>query len=171
MTFTAESGANVNTWVYVMDDKREQSLLGESDAVRLGTVKLDVKGSTKEVMGQVSYSPKPNPPSNELRYYLSGNDRFCKLDITNCYYQFEIEPSARKLYAFHSPWGIYQYSSMVMGTSPASSEIKKHIREAIKDCKNTIHINDDILVYRVGQEHDQYLEAVLCTLQEKGITL
>ena len=89
----------------------------------------------------------------------------------NCYYQFEIEPSARKLYAFRSPWGIYQYKRMVMGTSPASSEIQKRIREAIKDCKNTIHIKDDILVFGAGQEHDKYLEDVLRTLQEKGITL
>ena len=41
-----------------------------------------------------------------------------------------------------------------MGTSPASSEIQKHIREAVNDYKNTIHIKDDILVFGVGQEHD-----------------
>ena len=60
---------------------------------------------------------------------------------------------------------------MVMGTSPASSAIQKRIREAIKDCKNTIHIKDDILVFGAGQEHDKYLEDVLRTLQGKGITL
>ena len=286
--------------MYVVNDKREQSLLGESDAVRLGVVKLDLKGSTEEVIGRVSYISKPDPPSNgivsgnetqeeinkrmkamisqfpsvftdvtgkfqsepikiqlklgmspviqpphrvpmhyqerlrqelekmkeediiegpitieepgtflsnlvitdkkgtdrihvtldcqtvnkaiyathepiptpdELRHYLGSSDRFSMLDMTNCYYQFEIEPSARKLYAFRSPWGIYQYKRMVMGTSPASSEIQKRIREAIKDCKNTIHIKDDILVFRAGQEHDKYLEDVLRTLQEKGITL
>ena len=60
---------------------------------------------------------------------------------------------------------------MVMVTSPASSEIQKCIREAIKDCKNTIHIKDNILVFRAGQEHDKYLDNVLQMLQEKGITL
>ena len=60
---------------------------------------------------------------------------------------------------------------MVMGTSPASSEIQKHIREAIKDCKNTIHIKDDILVFGVGQEHDKYLEDVVRKTSRKGITL
>ena len=91
--------------------------------------------------------------------------------MTNCYYQFEIEPSARKLYAFRSPWGIYQYKRIVMATSPASSEIQKCIREAIKDCKNTIHIKDDILVFGAGQEHDKYSEDVLRTLQEKSINV
>ena len=67
-----------------------------------------------------------------------------KLNMINCCHQFEIEPSARKLYAFHSPLGIYQYEHMLMGTSPASSEIQKRIRETIKDCKSTIHIKDYI---------------------------
>ena len=44
--------------------------LGESDAVRLGIVKLDLKGSTEEVKGQVSYLLKPNPPSSGI---VSGN--------------------------------------------------------------------------------------------------
>ena len=125
-----------------------------------------------QAVNKVIYAThEPIPTHDELRHYLGGSDRFSTLNMTNCHYQFEIEPSARKIYAFRSPWGIYQYKRMVMGTSPASSEIQKRIREAIKDCKNTIHMKDDILVFRVGQEHDKYLEDVLQTLEEKGITL
>ena len=40
VTLTAERSAKIETWVYVVNDKREQSLLGESDAVRLGIVKF-----------------------------------------------------------------------------------------------------------------------------------
>ena len=43
----AERGAATETWIYVVDDKREQSLLGEADAIALGIVTLDLKGSTK----------------------------------------------------------------------------------------------------------------------------
>ena len=77
---------------------------------------------------------EPIPTSGELRHQLLGSDRFSKLDMTNCYYQFEIEESARKLYAFRTPWGIYRYKRMVMGTSPASSEVQKKIREILKSC-------------------------------------
>ena len=31
VTRTARGGAKIDTWVYVLDDKREQSLLGGSD--------------------------------------------------------------------------------------------------------------------------------------------
>ena len=77
MTSTAERGAKIDTWVCVVNDKREQSLPGESDAVRPGTVKLDLKGSTEEVMGRVSYLPKPNPPSNGI---VSGNETQEEID-------------------------------------------------------------------------------------------
>ena len=106
-------------------------------------VTLDCQAVNKVIYA--THEPIPTP--DELRHYWGSSDHFSTLDMTNCYHQFEIEFSARKLYAFRSPWGIYQYKHMVMGTSPARSEIQKHIREAIKDCKNTIHIKDDILVF------------------------
>ena len=136
-----------------------------------GTGRICVTIDCQAVNKAIYPTHEPIPTPDELRHYLGGSDRFSMLDMTNCYYQFEIEPSAWKLYAFHSPWGIYQYKCMVMGTSPASNEIQKCIREAIKDCKNIIHIKDNILVFGAGQEHDKYLEDVLQTLQEKGITL
>ena len=299
VTLTAERGASIETWVYVVDDKREESLLGENDAVRLGIVKLDLKGSTEEVVSRITYAQKapnlsketvsdgqtqgdidasmqniinnfpnvftnrtgkfkgepiqiqckpdytpviqpsrriplhyvsklkteietmvkediiegpitmeepgtflsnlvitdkdtdrirvtldcqavnkviytthePIPTSDELRHQLQGSNCFSTLDMTNCYYQFEIEEKARKLYAFRTPWGIYEYKRMVMGTSPASSEIQKKIREIICRCPNAIHIKDDILVHGVGQNHDHHLREVLKMLQDKGITL
>ena len=136
-----------------------------------GTDRILVTLDCQAVNKAIHATHEPIPTSDEIRHYLSGSDGFSTLDMTDCYYQFETEPSARKLYAFRSPWAVYQYKCMVMGTSPASSEIQKCIREAIKDCKNTIKIKNDILTFRAGQEHDKYLEDVLRTLQEKCITL
>lgn len=57
-----------------------------------------------------------------------------------------------------------------MGTSPASSEEQKRIRETICKYTNAIHIKDKILIYGVGEEQDRYLEQVLIQLEKKGIT-
>ena len=293
---SAERGASIETWVYVVDDRKEQSLLGESDAVRLGIVRLDLKGSSEEVVSKVEYLRKTNinegtdltkngtveaemekirnefsdvftdttgkvkgtpikiqvredaipviqpprriplhyidrleaelekmkhediiegpleieepgtflsnlvitdkkdsdrirvtldcqavnkviypthepiPSSDELRHKLKGSERFSTLDMTNCYYQFEIEKEARKLFAFRTPWGIFRYKRMVMGTSPASSEVQKRIRDIISKCKNAIHIKDDIMVHGVGENHDVHLRNVLKMLRKNGIT-
>ena len=60
---------------------------------------------------------------------------------------------------------------MVMGTSPANSEIQKNIRDMIKDCPNSLNIKEDILVYGKGKEHDSHLHLVLKVLNDKGIIL
>ena len=300
VTLKAERGATIETWVYIVDDKREQSLLGEADAIGLGIVKLDLRGSDAETVNKLEYETsrdnstietisggktqseididmkkimsefpdlftdatgkvqgppikiqihkeavpviqpgrriplhymdrlkvelekmkdediiegpieieepgtfisnlvitdkkdtdrirvtldcqavnkviypthEPIPTSEELRHNLLGSDRFTTLDMTNCFHQFEIEEKARKLYAFRTPWGIFRYKRMVMGTSPASSEIQKRIRSMIQHLPNAIHIKDDILVHGVGNEHDVHLRNVLKTLLRNGVTL
>ena len=77
VTLTTEKGAKIDTWVYVLNNKSEQLLPGEYDAVCLGIVKLDLKGSTEEVMGRVSYLPKPIYLSMVL---LSGNEKQEEID-------------------------------------------------------------------------------------------
>ena len=47
-----------------------------------------------------------------------------------------------------------------MGTSPASSEIQKRIRQIVGKCRNAIHIKDNILVHGKGREHDVCLAEV-----------
>ena len=45
----AQAGATITTYVYINDDERDASLLGKSDAVRLGIVKLNLQGDPEEV--------------------------------------------------------------------------------------------------------------------------
>ena len=133
--------------------------------------KIRVTLDCKDVNKQIYATHEPIPTSEELRHQLAGSNRFSTLDMTNCYHQFEISTSARKLFSFRTPWGIYRYKRMVMGTSPASSEIQKKIRHIVSKCKNAIHIKDDILVHGVGKAHDIYLEDTLQVLEDNGVTL
>ena len=251
----AENGAEIRTWVYIVNDHKETSLLGNADATRLGIVKLDLKGASEEVRS-IEYIPKsiskdkeiisggetqkeidsnmeaivkkypdvftdktgkytgkpikihvnpnavpviqsqrrvplqyrdrlkkeidrmlaediiegpieveepgtllsnvvivdkrdavniritldcqevnkeiyqthePMPTVEELRHELDGSDRFSVIDVVNCFNQFEIVKSARKLFSFFTPWGIMRFKRMVPGCCPASSEIQKKI--------------------------------------------
>ena len=45
----AKAGAVIETYIYVMNSEREDSLLGEKDAERLGIVTIDPEGAEKEV--------------------------------------------------------------------------------------------------------------------------
>ena len=125
-----------------------------SDDIR---VTLDCQAVNKELYA----THEPIPTVEELRHEMSGSDRFSVIDLTNCYYQFEIEESARKLFAFRTPRGIFRFKRCVQGASPSASEIQKKIRGIIKGCKNAIHIKDGIKVHGKGKEHDIHLENVL----------
>ena len=136
-----------------------------------GTDRIRVTLDCQEVNKHIYATHEPIPTSEELRHQLKGSDRFSKLDMTNCYYQFEIEESARKLFAFRSTRGILRFKRMVMGTSPASSEIQKKIRETVSHLPNVIHIKDDLIVHGKGKKHDEYLINLLTVLEKKGLTL
>ena len=60
---------------------------------------------------------------------------------------------------------------MVQGTSPASSEIQKRVRETIAKCPNAINIKDDIIIHGNDNEHEQHLNTAFKALQEKNLTL
>ena len=49
-TLRAENGAEIKTWVYILKEKNEQCLLGESDGIRLGIVNINLKGASKEII-------------------------------------------------------------------------------------------------------------------------
>ena len=46
----AQAGATITTYIYINDDDRDDSLLGKSDAIRLGIVKLNLEGDSEEVV-------------------------------------------------------------------------------------------------------------------------
>ena len=117
--------------------------------------------------------PITNPSPHQQCSGISSkvSDRFTTHDMTNCYYQFKIEDNVHKLYAFHTPWGIFQYKCMVMGTSPTCSEIQKLIRELIKNCTNAVHIKNDLLIHGKGVQHNIHLYNILKTLKKHNITI
>ena len=125
-----------------------------------------------QAVNKVLYAThEPIPTVKELRHEMSGSDRFSVIDLTNCYFQFEIEEKARKLFSFRTPQGIFRFKRCVQGANLSSSEIQKRIREITKDCPNSIHIKDDIKVHGKGKEHDIHLEKVLKKLKANGLTV
>ena len=130
-------------------------------------VTLDCTGVNKRLY--TTHEPIPTP--EELRHLMKGSTRFSKIDLTNCYHQFEINEDSRKLFCFRTPWGLFRYKRLVQGASPASSEAQRMIRRAVGHLDNLIFIKDDMIIHGCGEEHDTHLEKALSTLERKGFTL
>ena len=74
-------------------------------------------------------------------------ERFSSLDMKHCFHQFEIEEKARKLFTFRTSWGLFRYTRMVMGNSPASSECHRRAKTVLQGCEGVGQIKDDVLVF------------------------
>ena len=104
---------------------------------------------------------EPIPTPEELRHTLRGSERFSTLDMRHCFHQFEIEEKARKLFTFRTGEGLFRYTRMVMGNSPASSECHRRVRRVLQGCEGVAQIKDDVLVFGTEGQHEGCLRAVL----------
>ena len=82
------NGARIKTTAYVLDDRKEQSLLGSVDAIRLGIVTLNPNGAKEEVIVddnseeeiamRVTHTKKDSPPTNGI---VSGGETQSEIDV------------------------------------------------------------------------------------------
>ena len=129
-------------------------------------VNLDMR-----LMADVIQTPHfPIPTPEQLRPRFKGSDRFSILDLNHAFHQLEIDEESRKLFVFTTPFGLYRYKRLVMGTPPASAECHSKIEEMLKGLEGVVQIKDDLVIYGEGKQHDERLRRVLQRCMEFGLT-
>lgn len=113
----------------------------------------------------------PIPTYDQLRHEFQGLDRFSALDLNHAFHQLEIDEESRKLFVFTTPFGLFQYKRLVMGSPPASSECHDKIKKMLAGLPGVAQIKDDLIVHDHGEEHDQRLKQVLERFEHAGLTL
>ena len=113
----------------------------------------------------------PIPTSEQLRQKFEGSDRFSVTDLNHAFHQFELDKESRQLFVFTTPFGLYRYKRLVMGTPPASAECHTRLKEVLSRLSGVVQIKDDLVVFGKGKEHDSRLRAVLERFRQYGITL
>ena len=106
--------------------------------------------------------------SEELRHKFEGSDRFSSLDLNHAFHQLPIDEASKKLFVFTTPYGLFRYKRLVMGTPPASSECHDKIRRLLKGLPGGTHIKDDLVVHGSGREQDERLKKVFERFLEAG---
>ena len=143
----------------VITDKR-----GSNTQIR---VNLDLRHIKDAV--QTSHFLMPTP--SQLRHSFAGSDRYSMLDMNHAYHQFPLDEESKNLFVFYTPWGLYEYNTLVMGVHTASSECQEIVRLVLEGLESVQQIQDDVVVHGKGEEHDVRLEAVLKRFQEFNIML
>ena len=126
---------------------------------------------TRLMADNVRQAHFPIPTSEQLRHEFQGSDRFTSLDLNHAFHQLPIDDESRKLFVFTTPFGLYRYKRLVMGTPPASSECHEKLRALFQGLKGVVQIKDDLVVHGRGQEHDDNVRQVFERMRKVGLTL
>ena len=131
---------------------------------------IDYRGLNKKIVPD----KQPIPRIQELLDSLGGQKWFSTLDMTKAYHQGYVKEEFRKLTAFSTPWGLYEWIRIPMGISNAPPSFQRYINQVLIGLRDQVCISylDDILVYgKSFKQHTQNLKLVLNRLKSRGIKL
>ena len=113
----------------------------------------------------------PIPTIKEVLHHLNGSTLFSELDLKWGFHQVELETESRRITAFITHRGLFQYKRLMFGITSAPDKYQKIVKDVLIGCKGVANIADDPIIYRCGiKEHDENLLAVLRRLRERGST-
>jgi len=128
----------------------------------------------RNVNPKIIFDSYPMPTIDQAFEQLDGAVVFSVFDLNSAYYQIPLSVSSRRVTAFGSPFGLYEFNSLPMGISVGSQGLSRVIDELFADLKGRSVFNflDDLVVYSPSmEEHADHVREVLQRLQDAGFTL
>jgi hypothetical protein len=114
----------------------------------------------------------PLPHQETIFSKLDGARYFAKIDLSNAYWQIELDDEAKVISVINTSGGLFTLNRLQMGMKNASSIFQKVIERCIQGLSGTIAYQDDILVFGSTEASLQKrLVAVQNKLQEQGFTV
>ncbi|PNF41459.1 hypothetical protein B7P43_G13385 [Cryptotermes secundus] len=114
-------------------------------------------------------------PSIELAFSnFQGAEVFSILDLNSAYYQIPLSAKSRKVTAFSTPFGLFEFTKHPMGISVGCQILSRVVESLFGDLKHHYVYNfmDDLLVYsRTVEHHLVHLKEVFRHLETAGFTL
>ena len=120
----------------------------------------------------------PMPVVDDVLPELSKAKVFSSFDLKNGYWQCSLDNESSLLTTFQTPWGRYRWLRLPFGLAVSSEIFQKRLQMALDGLDGVICIADDILVYGIGDNHEQAvkdhdikLHKLLNRCSERGIRL
>ena len=124
------------------------------------------------INGKVMDKVYPNPDMETIYHNLHGASYFGKIDLSDAYYQIELDEDAKEICTINTSQGLFKMCRLPQGLNKSSSIFQNCIESTLKGIKGVIIFQDDVLVY--GTTKDQYekrMVAVKSRLREKNFTI
>jgi hypothetical protein len=128
----------------------------------------------RKVNSKIVFDSYPMPSIEEAFEQFGGAAVFSVLDLNSAYFQIPLSRSSRRITAFCTPFGLFEFNKLPMGISVGSQGLSRVIDQLFADLKGRFVFNflDDLIVYSSTMlEHAGHLCEVLTRLQNAGFTL
>jgi hypothetical protein len=106
----------------------------------------------------------PPPQIEDLIDQMKGESVFSKIDLRSGYHQLKIQESDIPKTAFHTRYGLYEYTVMSFGLMNAPAYFMYPMNKVFMEYldKFMVVFIDDILIFsKTGEEHETHLRLVL----------
>ena len=130
------------------------------------------KGLKVHINGKVRDMDYPIPNMETIFHNLHGASYFGKIDLSNAYYQSELDEEAKDICTINTYQGLFKMCRPPQGLTNSSSIFQNCIKSALKGIKGVVIFQDDVLVYGTTKEQfDKRMLAVKNRLREKNFTI
>ncbi|KAK3085949.1 hypothetical protein FSP39_011202 [Pinctada imbricata] len=120
---------------------------------------------------QTVFDAEPMPDADEIFSKLATHKVFSKLDLTKGYWQVPLIENSKRLTAFQTPKGLFQFRVMPFGLVTASATFSRLMRIVLQGLQNVDNFIDDILIYTpTFEEHLEVLKQLFVRLRNANLT-
>jgi hypothetical protein len=128
----------------------------------------------RRVNGKIVFDAYPMPTIDQALEQFGGARVFSVLDLNSAYFQIPLSATSRRITAFCTPFGLYEFNKLPMGISVGCQGLSRVVDKLFSDLKGRFVFNflDDLVVYSASkEEHLEHVKEVLGRLQVAGFTL
>jgi transposase InsO family protein len=114
----------------------------------------------------------PLPKIQDVLHRRPGYKYFTKIDLSMCYYTFELDEASRNLCVIVTPFGKFRYKRLPMGVSQAPDLCQEIMESIFNDMAEVEVFLDDIGIFSNDfVTHMRTIRKVLGRLQDNGFTV
>uniref|UniRef100_A0A914E5V9 RNA-directed DNA polymerase n=1 Tax=Acrobeloides nanus TaxID=290746 RepID=A0A914E5V9_9BILA len=121
---------------------------------------------------QLELQQHPIPTITELFQKLNGGKKFTKIDLSDAYFQIELDEDSKRLVVINTHRGLYKYNRLPFGIASASAIFQELMDQMLTGTPNAAAYLDDIIVTgKNDAEHLEALSKVLERIRDYGLKI